>query len=108
MPHSGMLSLQTGRLVSTRYYRASSFQECVTAVLSPVISSERPGLASSEPAADRTPRYAQNWKQLSGLTVALFLSVLLSPILICIVFAFPSIVLYQQVFYLLHFETILE
>lgn len=80
MPHLGMLSLQTGRLVSTRYYKASSLQECITAMLNPVISPDRPSLAYREPAADHTPRYAQSWKQLSGLSVALFLRLLFSPI----------------------------
>lgn len=54
MPHSGMLSLQTGRLVSTRYYKASSLQECITAVLNPVISPGRPGLACRRLPADYT------------------------------------------------------
>lgn len=42
------------------------------------ISPERPGLAYRQLTADHTPRYAQSWKQLLGLTVALFLRLLFS------------------------------
>lgn len=45
-----------------------------------VLSPQRPGLAYREPGADRTPRYAQSWKELSGLTVALVLRLLFSPV----------------------------
>lgn len=46
-------------------------------MVNPIVSPERPGWAYREPTADHTPRYAQS---LSGLTVALFLRLLFSPV----------------------------
>lgn len=77
MPHWGMLSLQTDSCV---YKVLQDIQPSGVYYSCAEPSPERPGLAYREPTADHTPRYAQSWKQLSGLTVALFLSFLFSPI----------------------------
>lgn len=59
LPHSCMLPLQTDRFTCLLgIMGVPSFQRSIVAVLNPVISPARPGLACREPAADHTPRYA--------------------------------------------------
>lgn len=77
-PHLGMLSLQTGRLMSTRYYKASSLQECITA--EPSCKSWKTWFGLQRTSCRPHTRICSELETVVCLTIVLFLRLLFSPL----------------------------